>query len=191
MVNFCHNFIILKKSSVNTWSINIYMNLLDIGNIAKFVTGVISYNLGTTIWQLNAIFACKMEKQNWRHIFLSKHTSTYRVFIHKSRGEVSLVEQDIIDYVSTVYFEPKKNQKLIFIKEILNMQLFSGDATIFFLPQKIKNCPQKLLIIPQDHEFSVQQVFSLWNWDSFLVWLFLIFEVVKLCRIKIKSPDST
>ena len=36
----------------------------------------------------------------------------------------------------------------------------------------------------QDHQFSVQQVFALWNWDSFKVWNILIFEVVKLCRMK-------
>ena len=36
-----------------------------------------------------------------------------------------------------------------------------------------------LLIVPLDHQFSVQQVFSLWNWDSFKVWNFLIFEVEK------------
>ena len=36
----------------------------------------------------------------------------------KSRGEVSLVEPDIIDYVSTAYFEPKNNNFLS-IKEIL------------------------------------------------------------------------
>ena len=40
-----------------------------------------------------------------------------------------------------------------------------------------------MLIIPLDHQFSVQQVFSLWNWDCFKVWNFLIFEVVKLCRM--------
>ena len=40
-----------------------------------------------------------------------------KIIIHKSRGEVSLVEQDTIDFVSTGYFE----QKIIFvfIKEIL------------------------------------------------------------------------
>ena len=48
------------------------------------------------------------------------------------------------------------------------MQLFSADATIyskkkldFFCPTKHKkNSPQKLLIIPLDHQFSVQQVFG-------------------------------
>ena len=72
------------------------------------------------------------------------------------------------------------------------MQLFSADATIFLkefkkkiAPQNIKkNCPQKLLIIPLDQQFSVQQVFALCNWDSFIVWNFLIFEVVKLFRMK-------
>ena len=49
------------------------------------------------------------------------------------------------------------------------MQLFSAEANIFlekisnFLaPQKLKkNFPQKLLIIPLDPQFSVQQVFAL------------------------------
>ena len=31
-----------------------------------------------------------------------------KVIIHKSGSEVSLVEQDIFDYVSKAYFEPKK-----------------------------------------------------------------------------------
>ena len=36
----------------------------------------------------------------------------------------------------------------------------------FFCPPKHKkNSPQKLLIVPQDHQFSVQQVFALWNCD--------------------------
>ena len=35
----------------------ICMNLLDIGNIAINMIGVISYNLSTTIGQLNAVFA--------------------------------------------------------------------------------------------------------------------------------------
>ena len=71
------------------------------------------------------------------------------------------------------------------------MQLFRQDAKIFkknfknfFAPQNIKKSPQKLLIIPIDHQFSVQEVFALWNLDSFKVWSFLIFEVVKLCRMK-------
>ena len=75
------------------------------------------------------------------------------------------------------------------------MQLFSADATIFkkkLLPLKTKkNYPQKLLIIPLDHEFLVQQVFVLCNWDRFLVCFFLIFEDVKLCRMNLESPDGT
>ena len=49
------------------------------------------------------------------------------------------------------------------------MQLFSADATEFknkqktFAPQNIKKGPQKLLIIPLDQQFSVQQVFALCN----------------------------
>ena len=45
------------------------------------------------------------------------------------------------------------------------MQRFRADATIFkkkILPPKtLKNCPQKLLIIPLDQQFSVHQVFAL------------------------------
>ena len=40
-----------------------------------------------------------------------------KVIIHKLRGEVSLVVQDTIDYVSTAYFEPKN--LFLYIKEIL------------------------------------------------------------------------
>ena len=35
------------------------------------------------------------------------------------RGEVSLVDQGTIDYVSTAYFDPKKIKKIEFIKEKL------------------------------------------------------------------------
>ena len=66
------------------------------------------------------------------------------------------------------------------------MQLLSADAKIFFKKiSKIfltlktwKNSPKKLLIIPLYHHISVQQVFALWNWDSFEVWNFLIFKVI-------------
>ena len=36
-------------------------------------------------------------------------------------------------------------------------------------PQKNikKKCPQNRLVIPLDQQFSVKQVFALWNWDSF------------------------
>ena len=52
-------------------------------------------------------------------------------------------------------------------------------------------CSQKFLIIPLHQPFLVQQVFALCNWDSFTVWNFLIFEVVKLCKMKKYPPDST
>ena len=48
------------------------------------------------------------------------------------------------------------------------MQLFSAETTIYFqkknnnnnfAPQSIKNCPQKVIIIPLDQQFSVQKVF--------------------------------
>ena len=47
-----------------------------------------------------------------------------------------------------------------------------------FAHQNKKKCPQTLLIIPIDQNLSVQQVFGLWNWNSFIVLNFLIFEVV-------------
>ena len=46
------------------------------------------------------------------------------------------------------------------------MQLFSADNTISkknASQKHKKNCPQKLLIIPLDQQFSVQQVFALCN----------------------------
>ena len=75
------------------------------------------------------------------------------------------------------------------------MQLFSADAKIFlkkilkfFCPLKHeKTSPQKLFIIPLDHQISVQK-FLLWETETVLkyerVWNFLIFEIVKLCRMK-------
>ena len=55
----------------------------------------------------------------------------HKVVIHKSCSDVSLLEQDIIDYVSTAYFHPKQkqNKKTTFFKRDI-MQLFSADATI-------------------------------------------------------------
>ena len=44
--------------------------------------------------------------------------------------------------------------------------------------KKNNNCPQKLLIIPLDQQFLIQQVFALCSWDNFCPF-FLIFEVVK------------
>ena len=60
------------------------------------------------------------------------------------------------------------------------MQLFSADATTFKKKTQ-KNCPKKLLIIPLDQEFLVQEVFGSVELRQFYS---LIFEVVKLCRMK-------
>ena len=46
-------------------------------------------------------------------------------FIHKSRGEVSLVEQEIIDYVSTAYLQPPPKYFKLDV-----MQLLGADGTI-------------------------------------------------------------
>ena len=62
---------------------------------------------------------------------------------------------------------------------------------IFCPPKHKKKSLQKLRKIPLDHHFSDQQVFALWNWDSFIVWNFLIFENVKLCRMKKYPRDSS
>ena len=92
---------------------------------------------------------------NW--CWLHFATISNKVIIHKSRGEAFLVEQDIIDYVSTTYFRPailsqkefKHNFKEIFIKEILGnflvqtLQYFFKNAN----ENMKKNGPQKLLII--------------------------------------------
>ena len=67
---------------------------------------------------------------------------------------------------------------------VRTLRYFLKNFQNIFVPQTIKNSPEKLVITPLDHQFSVQQVFALWNWDSFKVWSFLIFEVVKLCRMK-------
>ena len=48
----------------------------------------------------------------------NKKAESKVIIRHKSHGEVSLVEQDTIDYVYTAYFEPKK-KIFCFIKEIL------------------------------------------------------------------------
>ena len=62
--------------------------------------------------------------------------SSVKVIIHQSRGEVSLVEQAIIDYVSTASLEPKikflKNSKKSFYKRDTITQLFSADAKAEF-----------------------------------------------------------
>ena len=62
--------------------------------------------------------------------------------------------------------------------------VFKKKWTFFCSPPPKKNCPQKLLIIPLDQKFSFQQVFALWNRDSFKGLNFLFFKVIKLCRMK-------
>ena len=50
----------------------------------------------------------------------------------------------------------------------------------------------QLLIIPLDQEFLVQQVFCFVELRQFFIlFFFLVFEVVKLCRVNLESPDST
>ena len=44
--------------------------------------------------------------------------------------------------------------------------------------QKKKICLKKNFIIGLAGQFSVQQFFALCNWQSFIVWHFLTFEVV-------------
>ena len=54
-------------------------------------------------------------------MYCSTNYSTKSLYISQAVRQVSLVEQNTIDYVSTTYFEPKKvlkNQTNTFIKEI-------------------------------------------------------------------------
>ena len=64
-----------------------------------------------------------------------------RVIIHKSHGEVSLVEQDIIKYVSYLF----KIQNQIFkYLQLHFMQLLSADATTFWMNWKEKIAPANM-----------------------------------------------
>ena len=70
--------------------------------------------------------------------------------IHKSRGEVSLVELDTIEYVSVAYVKLIINFGDFFWRgsHLYSMQLFSADTTIFlnfgFAHEKLKEkLPQK------------------------------------------------
>ena len=74
-----------------------------------------------------------------------------KVIIHKLRGEVSLVEQDIVDYVSTAYFEPPQNFAIKNMKKKLQNLIIIG-STFFFstanLPKispDLNFCSKKLL----------------------------------------------
>ena len=85
---------------------------------------------------------------NW--CWLHFATISNKVIIHKSRGEAFLVEQDIIDYVSTTYFRPailsqkefKHNFKKIFIKEIL------GNLLVQTLKYFLKNANENMKKTP-------------------------------------------
>ena len=68
---------------------------------------------------------------------LKKHCDqivTGKVIIHKSRGEVSLVEQDTIECVSVAYlkFIFKFSGKNLWFSHLYSILLFSGNATKFF-----------------------------------------------------------
>ena len=64
---------------------------------------------------------------------LGTRSGIFKVIIHKSGGEVSLVEQKTIENVSTAYLK----FIIIFLRKNLNffhlhfLQLFSADTTIF------------------------------------------------------------
>ena len=115
-----------------------------------------------------------------------------KIFFHPAKFD-NFKDETILDYKTV---SVPQSQILAGLKTLGQVGLwatFEGSLFMFweaknlkkkFTPQNIKNSPQKLLIIPLDHQFSVQQVFALWNWDSFKVWNFLIFKVVKLCRMK-------
>ena len=61
------------------------------------------------------------------------------------RGEVSLVDQGTIDYVSTAYFDQEKFKSIYYIKE-----LFSANASIFKKKFKLRNIC--LLPLSLNHE---------------------------------------
>ena len=77
------------------------------------------------------------------HLDILSYFLIPKVIIDKSRGEVSLLEQDTIENVS----KPIKNQKER--KKNHFMQLFSEDTTMFLFIYLFyqKKRPQKLLII--------------------------------------------
>ena len=73
-----------------------------------------------------------------------------KVIIHKSRGEVSLVEQDTIENVSAAYLKfiiiiLRKNSNFF---QLPFMQLFSAEATIskkkYFAYENMKKTPSKV-----------------------------------------------
>ena len=63
-------------------------------------------------------------------MYCSTNYSTKSLYINHAVRQVSLVEQNTIDYVSTAYFEPKKvlkkSNKYFYKRD--SKQLFSADA---------------------------------------------------------------
>ena len=78
------------------------------------------------------------------------------------------------------------------------MQLFSADAKIFkkksfkifFAPQNIKNLPTKVAHNPTRPQVFSPASFCFVHLRQFFSLFSLIFEVVKLCKMKIQSPDN-
>ena len=54
-----------------------------------------------------------------------------KVIIHKSRGEVSSVDEDSIYCVSLHYLTIKFFKKKLWFSHLYVMQLFSADATVY------------------------------------------------------------
>ena len=78
------------------------------------------------------------------------------------------------------------------------MQLFGADAKIFlkkksnfFCPPKHKKLPSKIAHNPTRPRVLIPAIFCFVEMRQFLSLFFLIFEVVKLCRMSLESPDST
>ena len=79
------------------------------------------------------------------------------------------------------------------------MQLFSANATIFlekklkktFAPQNIKKPASKVSHNPTRPRVLYPASFYFVELRQFFRLFFLIFEVVKLCRMDLESPDST
>ena len=82
-----------------------------------------------TMW-----YQSKKEIKEIKICSIKKISVRSKVIIHKSHGEVSLVEQDTIENVSAAYLK----FIIILLRKNLNlfhlhfMQLFSADAKIYF-----------------------------------------------------------
>ena len=154
--------------------------------------------------KLSWVFSHQVDLSKWKtlywsiffmqlhfHEILTLKQSHYRevarwgVYIGARHNWKCFLAYKILDFFFFNFLR-KKEKKINFILcyfSVRTLQYFKKIKKII-APQNIKNCPQKLLKIPLDQEFSVQQVFAVWNWDSFKGWNCLIFEAVKLCRMK-------